>query len=320
MDFRELPSWLSGKAGHLRELQRRGQLPHALLIHGPVGTGREQLALWLAGQVLGAPDLARVPVDSEEEGAALLHPDLLRLAPPADKRILPIDQVRDMVAFLQLTAHQGGAKIAIVRPAEALSHQAANSLLKTLEEPPVGSLIVLIAVAPARLPATVVSRCQHVRIPIPPVGESVQWLEAMDPDTDWAAALELAGGAPLRALDLAAAGFPAEARRLAADLESLQARRSNPVAVARRWAKLSVSDCSDWLYRRTAAEIRRLVEPVPDPRTGHLQYVTNGLNIEPLFLYLHEIAEFRRLVGSGLNMEIGFANLLERWYGGLRRT
>ena len=285
-----------------------GQLPHALLLHGPTGIGREWLALWLAGRVLGAPGLAHPQAAGE-------HPDLLRLAPPADKQILPIERVRELVEFLQLTAHQGGAKVALLRPAEAMSRAAANSLLKTLEEPPPGSLILLLSAAPSRLPATVLSRCQRLRLPLPGRDQGLAWLAGQDAGVDWAPLLALAGGAPLKARGLRDQDFATEAARLAEELAALGRHAASPVAVARRWARLPGSDWLDWLYRAVAEQIRSALAGDPELRTRHLQNPPDGLNMEGLFACLREIAELRRLHGGGINMELALASLLARWQG-----
>lgn len=311
--------WLEPTATDLATLHERGQLPHAVLLHGPAGIGRRHLALWLSARVLGAqcPDPAITGDPEADIGLteALLHPDLLIAQPPPDKRTLPIERVRQLIAFLQLTAHQGRGKAAVIAPAESMSHSAANSLLKTLEEPAAGTLIVLVASAPGRLPATVLSRCQRVRVGLPARSLAADWLQRTQGEADWPELLELAGGAPLTALRLHAARFGAEARRLEDELAALARADAEPVAVARRWVKVGAPRCVDWLYRRTAREIRARSLAGENAGTGSLQNAPDLLNISRLHMMLRELGELRRLTGSGLNMELALAQLLDGWYG-----
>ncbi len=315
--------WLDEIENRLALQHERGQLSHALLIHGPVGAGRRYLALSLAARLLNLPPpepaVAECPgVRLDPERVMNRHPDFELLQPPADKRSLPIDRVRDMIGFLQLTAHQAGPKVALISPAEALTHQAANSLLKTLEEPPAGCNLLLVAANVSRLPATVLSRCQRVRVPLPPAGQLQDWLGAEDA-ADWSEALKLAGGSPLLARDLQRAKFPAEARRLEADLSDVKLGEASPLAVARRWAKLDAELCLAWLYRRGAEEIRGLLTTSASGDSGHLQNAAEASNMEPAFALLREIGELRRLQGAGLNAELSLAQVLDRWRGGLVR-
>ncbi len=315
--------WLDEIENRLALQQERGQLSHALLIHGPVGTGRRYLALSLAARLLclAPPE----PAAAENPAARLdpdlvmdRHPDFELLQPPAEKRSLPIDRVREMIRFLQLTAHQGGPKVALITAAEALTHQAANSLLKTLEEPPAGCNLLLVAANVSRLPATVLSRCQRVRVPLPPTRELLNWPDAAETE-DWPEALNLAGGSPLLARDLQRAKFPAEARQMEGDLAHVASGEASPLAIARRWSKLDAELCLGWLYRRTAEEIRRLLGAAAPKSTEHLQIHSEASNMEPAFALLREIGELRRLQGAGLNSELSLAQVLDHWRGGLLR-
>src|SRR5690606_17504976 len=138
----------------------------------------------------------------------------LLVGPPEEKKVIAVDQVRELVRFTSLTSHRGGRKVVLIAPAEAMSTSAANSLLKTLEEPAGASTIILIGSALTRLPATVISRCEQLRL-MPPAREpALGWLRAADPDEHWPALLEFTAGAPLQARELAAAGFSATLQRL----------------------------------------------------------------------------------------------------------
>src|SRR6185503_642307 len=106
------------------------------------------------------------------------HPDLTRIVPIEESKQLRIEQVRELGEELSLTSHQGGYKVGILSPADSMNRFAANALLKTLEEPPARTLLILVASQPSRLPATILSRCQKLKVRAPTRAESLEWLQA----------------------------------------------------------------------------------------------------------------------------------------------
>jgi len=217
----------------LDALKTRERLPHALLLHGPRGVGKLALAERLAQMLLCEhADRSQRPCDRCDGCRWYLagnHPDFRRLEPEAIAKLPPpaeeegeeggepaparrtkqpslfilIEQVRELAAFLNVGSHRGALRIALVHPAEDLYPNAANALLKGLEEPPAGAVFILVSHRPARLLPTVRSRCVAVPAPIPSREAALAWL-ASQKVTGADRWLAFAGGAPLQALDYAA--------------------------------------------------------------------------------------------------------------------
>jgi DNA polymerase III subunit delta' len=228
--------WHKGLWNQLRERQARQ--PHALLIHGPAGIGKLALAEHYAQSLLcEAADPLRPPC-GECDGCrwfiAGSHPDFRRVepeslarqpeeveepedpAPAAGKRAKPsseikVDQVRALDGFLNLKSHRGARRVALVHPAEDMNPNAANALLKGLEEPPPGAFFLLVSHRPARLLATIRSRCVAVPVPTPDPAASAAWL-AQQGAKDAGQWLAFASGAPLLALQYAQGSGAALAR------------------------------------------------------------------------------------------------------------
>ena len=209
---------------------RRETLAHALLIYGPRGIGKHAFALGLAQALLcetpRADGLACGVCPGCRYAIAGAHPDLLRLELlqiDPDTGLLeavdqiPIDRVRALIDFAEITSHRQRAKVAVIAPAERMNAAAANALLKTLEEPPPGTYVILVSEAPGRLAPTVLSRCRRLAAPVPTDAQARSWLVAQgvsEPEL----ALAQAGGAPLAALSHADAAVQDERRAWVAAL------------------------------------------------------------------------------------------------------
>ena len=226
----------------VRQLREGDRAHHALLITGPAGLGKKTLALHLAQALLcespRADGLACGACAGCGYVAARTHPDLRILDlwkfeddgwEPADTIL--IDRVRALVDMTQSSTFRDGRRVAVIAPAERMNAAAANALLKTLEEPPPGTRLLLASSHPGRLLPTVASRCVRVVAPRPSVAAASGWLAAQGV-ADPAAALAEAGGMPLAALALAEDGGRAE-RSAWYDALS-QPRRLVPAAMGAR--------------------------------------------------------------------------------------
>jgi DNA polymerase III subunit delta' len=206
---------------------RAGRLPHALLIHGPRGVGKAALAERIAQTLLceGAGKKPCLACDACRWFVAGNHPDFRRVESEAVAKVPPaldaedeapakrapkqpsieikVDQVRELADFLYVRSHRGGVRLALVHPAEDMNENAANALLKGLEEPPAAAMFLLVSHRPAQLLPTIRSRCVALPVPIPPRAAAVEWLLSQNVK-DGERWLAYAGGAPLRAVDYAA--------------------------------------------------------------------------------------------------------------------
>lgn len=160
------------------------RLAHALLFAGPRGVGKRHFAHGLAAYLLcetQTPDRPCGACRSCVQLAAGVHPNLMKLAPQEDKRDIAIDDIRDLLDRLHLSSHYGQAKVAMVEPADALNASGVNALLKTIEEPPAATHVLLIAERWRALPATLRSRCQILRFAPPPAAQALAWLKERHP-------------------------------------------------------------------------------------------------------------------------------------------
>src|SRR5437588_12893310 len=149
--------------GLLRRAHNQNRLGHAYLISGPAGSGKREVAAELAYTVNGT-DVADVFSSKARE---------IFLAEPESKsRRILIEQIRELEHGLQMRAAEGRRKVAIIVEADRLQPQAANAFLKTLEEPPANSLLLLLSALPETLPDTIVSRC--ISIPLAANGEEIE--------------------------------------------------------------------------------------------------------------------------------------------------
>ncbi|GAB4372837.1 MAG: DNA polymerase III subunit delta' [Deltaproteobacteria bacterium] len=149
--------------GLLRRYLEAGQVPAGLLFHGEEGVGKETAALAFSAALLcrspsGGDACGECP-DCRLFGAGS-HPNFLRVGP--ENLSIPIDGIRRLQEELSLKSFSDRPRIALIHPADRMTIQAANALLKTLEEPPPSSHLLLVAHRISRLPVTIVSRCQKV--------------------------------------------------------------------------------------------------------------------------------------------------------------
>lgn len=206
--------------------QMRERLPHAILFHGPAGTGKADFLEAFAQSLL----CERVRGDGHACGECAScgwfvqhnHPDYRRVRPevfedelPADgeegdgerkskstkapSKEIKIEQIRALSDFMNISTHRQGLRVVVLYPAEALNMPASNALLKTLEEPPPGTVFLLSSNSLDRLLPTILSRCRKFALPTPSHEQALAWLiEQNVPDADsW---LREQGGAPLAAL------------------------------------------------------------------------------------------------------------------------
>lgn len=284
------------------------RLPHALLLEGPTGLGKRKFAQRLAALVL---DIDPVTADGE-----LIHPDLNVVSVLEKKKQIGVDQIRELCAGLAMTSFSAGYKVAIVEPADKMNVNAANSLLKTLEEPTDNTLLILVRSRLDTLPATIASRCQRVRFGTPPEHVALEWLNGVNPDYPWAPLLKACNGAPLAAAAAADQDLSSIESQLAGDLAGIAAGELDPVKVAAQWNKLDPGICLNWLNRTVTSMVQDRASG-DDNMDKRLQNLNKDLPLDRLFLYLDEVQGALRRTDGALNSQMQLESLLIPWAGRL---
>lgn len=236
-------SWKNVR-GHVTQVQmlerawRRNRLAHAYLFAGPEGVGKKLFARELAKTLLcegRKPDVFDAcdgcPACAQVEAGT--HPDYFTAGRPEEKHELPIDVMRELCEKFSLKAARGKGKVVLLDDADDLNEEAANCFLKTLEEPPSGSVLILIGTSPERQLPTIVSRCQVVRFAPLPDEVVADLLRAAEVEAEAVPRLvRLANGSPGQALALAEPELWEFRRTLLAGLSKAE---PESVALAKAW-------------------------------------------------------------------------------------
>lgn len=307
------PPWHQDAWAMLQARRERGAMPHALLLAGPGGLGKRDFAERLVRALL-----CQEPVDGDACGqcrtcrlfAAGTHPDYVHVSFGLNSKkklrtSIVVDQMRQLSARLAMSSQLGGWQIAIIDPADAMTVSAANALLKTLEEPTSASLLMLVADAPWRLPATIRSRCQKLDFRVPARDQALQWLTQQQV-ADPAAALDAAGGNPGLARRWAEQGLLVEHGQVRADLTALAQGRADAYSVMQRWNDARLPERLWFAAHMVADETRA--------RAGQGQGVlASRLSDEALGHWFERANRAREALRGPLRAELVVLDLLSHW-------
>ena len=222
---------------------------------------------------------------------------------------IKVEQIRNIADFMTLSTHRDGFRVLLIHPAETLNANAANSLLKTLEEPPPRTVILLVTDQLGRLLATIKSRCQRVMVPAPDESAALAWLQAQGiADAD--IALGQAGGAPLDAIAFADPDYQSQRK---AFLQMLTTADADHLAAAQVFEKSDLVHIVTWLQTWVSdVVLSRLTGEVRHHRDQQtaITRIATRVHLPALFRYESQLRQARRSIHHPLNARLLLEQLL----------
>ena len=261
--------WLDPVREEFRERLQGNRLAHAILLSGPGGTGKLGLAMDIAAALLCLE--SSLPSCGKCRSCQLLvsgaHPDFRLLSFEENEKgklrsEIVIDQVRRLISTLQLTTTISKRKVALIHPAESMNKNAANALLKTLEEPPGDAVIVLLSHDPSRLAITIRSRCQNLHVRLPDFSVAQAWLMESGgyEQAEAGQALKAAAGSPIRASQLLPEGGMARYQLVSDTLESTFAGSCEPSGAIATLADVEPEKLWTWFSLGAVDKFRQNID------------------------------------------------------------
>ena len=313
-------SWQVFQWQKVQQQKIAGKLPHALLLVGPEGLGKQAFAQDLAYSLLCLTPSNSGLACGECAACKLLeagtHPDLFIVQAEERGKAIKVDGIRQLSNSLSLTSQYGGYKVALIMDAHDMNINASNSLLKTLEEPASDSMLILVSSNPQKLPVTVRSRCQLISFNAPEKQEALSWLATQGVEQA-DNLLNLAHGAPLLALALKQDDILSHHQQLVSALLSV-ANHQPVVEQAEQLHKLPLANLLNWLYDwvqdliklHQCGEGARLIH---EANKRDLVQLTSRSTVQGLFDYLDQLTQTKRLQSIPLNTQLLWEDLLLSW-------
>lgn len=242
--------WQTSQWQHFLVAKNSQHLAHALLLSGMEACGKKAFAKVVAQSLLcEQTDQQGMPCNHCKSCNVFnseAHPDYQAIGLQEGKKDISIQQIRDLTQFLELSCSFGQSKVAIINDADRMNNNAANSLLKTLEEPPKNTLIILVTSQASSLLPTIRSRCQQIIFATPNKADAVAWLAKQSLTHTPEGLLSIAGGRPLLAKELDNSDLLKSRKRLVQDLVTLLSGQSSHIELAKHWEKENFVNILNW--------------------------------------------------------------------------
>lgn len=315
--------WLNPAWERMGQRIDAGRVPHALLLSGPTGVGKRAFAHALAARLLcnrSAGPGGCGHCRNCELFRAGTHPDYRRVEPEQVGKAIVVSSVRAITDFVTVTPMISRRRVIVLCPAESMNRNAANALLKTLEEPGAGVHLILVSHAPSLILPTVRSRCEQISLPAPGQAQALSWLRSRVPGgVDAGQLLEAAGGAPLNALEQYEDGSWELRGRWLSDLAALANGHLDALEVAEQWSEGDLGQLLESLYLWVHAILCRITAPGPVNETQVLGKLADQMrervDLRDLHGFMDQMIAARRAVLSGANpnRQLLLESLLLAW-------
>lgn len=323
-------SWQISNWQKLTSSQVNKRLGHGLIFHGAAGIGKKAFATEFAHWLM-----CEHPLDDKACGncksCQMLqgesHPDLLYLSPEEEGKAIKVDQVRNLIEKISLTNHSLGYRVIIISPADALNINASNSLLKSLEEPPENTILILVTDKPSKLMATIRSRTQMIRFDLPESEQSLQWLSQQNIDNA-ELALNLSAGAPLAAMDMLNDDGLQIRDNLFENWQQLASGKADALESAAMWVKdglkikanLPLNWVSSWILDMIRCLQGANAESMVNTDYAQsLQNLARQVDLKSIYGLLDRLNDTIRLTDSPANQLMLIEGFLLHW-SGLKRS
>ena len=325
--------WQQKNWEHLCSYITQKRIPQALLISGNKGLGKHQLAHQFAVTLLCPSPKANGTACGHCSSCLLVnadtHPDFIRIQPEELGKGIGIGQIRSLIIRLTLKPQFDTYRVVIVNPADKMNNAAANSFLKCLEEPAERTVIILITEKPARLPATIISRCQKLAVATPDKDTVVKWLtetlQSKSPlvpllqEGDLFCNVSLAQGAPLLALDYANDETLTLRNECFDAWMAIAKQLKSPVIIAEDWHKLPAAPLlfwiTSWIIDLIKCFYHTQVENLYNPDlNGRLQELAKRLELKKLYKLYDLLLLGRQRLDTQINKQLLFEEILIQWH------
>ncbi|WP_423910634.1 hypothetical protein [Candidatus Spongiihabitans sp.] len=225
-------------------------------------------------------------------------------------RVISVDQVRGLIERFSTHAHISTTKVALIFPADCMNINAANALLKLLEEPPPDSILVLVTANPSHLPATIRSRCMTQTLATPDKESALAWLAQHLPEQQIDIALTLANGGPLEARRLSDTGFLQHHQACLIGFAGVVAKQVNPVDFAGQLNKLEFEQLLAWFHRFVTELAKFCVTGIKPYWMESIRIDTQNVSVERLYGLYDRISYYRRIARGTVNEQLALEDLV----------